>query len=304
MKCPVCGNINTSMVCPKCGFDSSRDYERYPTFGMVGRVPSTSGLRDQWREDPTAPQLVKPERRVPVWLMAAICAVTMVLGIWIGSGFIKPDPAGPGESAQMQEPRKGNILRSDEIPDEGYETYGDIRGYPVFGSDYRREQICSVTFLDTLADAPEDAWDVSEAGDGTVMAWVKRNESVPDPTSSVANMDLYDLYIGAEGGVRAGQSCREMFAGYWNVRTFSFAEAFRSDDAEDMYSMFNGCFLIQTLDLSSFDTAHVQDLGNMFRNCAALQNLILGEHFVTDNADTRGMFEGCPAGDEWSHLKH
>ena len=40
MKCPVCDNVNVSMVCPKCGFDSSRDVVRYPTFGPVGRIPA------------------------------------------------------------------------------------------------------------------------------------------------------------------------------------------------------------------------------------------------------------------------
>lgn len=42
MKCPVCGNINTPMVCPKCGFDSAKDYGRYPTLGSVGRIPAAA----------------------------------------------------------------------------------------------------------------------------------------------------------------------------------------------------------------------------------------------------------------------
>ena len=77
--------------------------------------------------------------------------------------------------------------------------------YDVFGSDYQRTQIRSVTVVDTLADMPEDAWDVSEAGNGTVMTWVKPNG------------ELYDLYIGAEGGVCAGTSCRTESAGFWPV---------------------------------------------------------------------------------------
>ena len=49
MKCPVCDKRNDSMLCPNCGFDSSRDHGRYPTFGAVQRVPSAYGLRKAWK---------------------------------------------------------------------------------------------------------------------------------------------------------------------------------------------------------------------------------------------------------------
>lgn len=104
VKCPVCGNVNTSRACLKCGFDSSRDYEKYPTFGPVGKAPAVSALREQWRENPTPPESVKKSRKIPVWLMAAACALAMGLGIWIGTGMGKAEPAEPIESIQMQEP--------------------------------------------------------------------------------------------------------------------------------------------------------------------------------------------------------
>lgn len=45
MKCPVCTWEHPSMLCPRCGFDSSRDYEKYPTFGIVEKSPAVSALR-------------------------------------------------------------------------------------------------------------------------------------------------------------------------------------------------------------------------------------------------------------------
>ena len=45
MKCPVCDQENSTMLCARCGFDASRDYEQYPTFGVVGSVPSLFTLR-------------------------------------------------------------------------------------------------------------------------------------------------------------------------------------------------------------------------------------------------------------------
>ena len=48
-KCPVCeteyGDVT---VCPKCGFDGSCDYERYPTAFTVRNAKSTRALRREW----------------------------------------------------------------------------------------------------------------------------------------------------------------------------------------------------------------------------------------------------------------
>ena len=71
MKCPVCDNVNESMVCVRCGFDSSRDYTKYPTFGPVGRVPAP----------------VKETRRRMPWFTLVACTVTLILGIAIGTGL-------------------------------------------------------------------------------------------------------------------------------------------------------------------------------------------------------------------------
>lgn len=46
MKCPVCNGNMTSLLCG-CGYDASRDYERYPSFGPVRGAlpPSAPGRR-------------------------------------------------------------------------------------------------------------------------------------------------------------------------------------------------------------------------------------------------------------------
>ena len=44
--CPVCDAPMTSMLC-SCGYDASRDYEKYPTFGPVRDVPPISALRSR-----------------------------------------------------------------------------------------------------------------------------------------------------------------------------------------------------------------------------------------------------------------
>lgn len=119
MKCPVCAWEHPSMLCPRCGFDSSRDYEKYPSFGIVGKIPAVSALRREWEEqqkpedpieptpvkpEPTAPaQVEKPRKKLP-WLAIAACAATLAVGILVGAGMDdrKPDTSEPGESVLPQ----------------------------------------------------------------------------------------------------------------------------------------------------------------------------------------------------------
>ena len=35
MKCPVCDQESSTMLCPQCAFDASMDYEKYPTFALI-----------------------------------------------------------------------------------------------------------------------------------------------------------------------------------------------------------------------------------------------------------------------------
>ncbi|MBR6554690.1 MAG: hypothetical protein IKT90_00570 [Clostridia bacterium] len=44
MNCPVCESKMSTLLC-SCGYDASKDYTKYPTFGPVGKVPSVSALR-------------------------------------------------------------------------------------------------------------------------------------------------------------------------------------------------------------------------------------------------------------------
>ena len=151
----------------------------------------------------------------------------------------------------------------------------------VYDSPYSRDQIKSITIVDTLADAPEETWDASEARNGAVLCWVEPNG------------ELYDLYIGAEGGVWAGSSARNMFRGYTNAERIDFGHAFYTEDAEDMYGMFLSCVSLRELDLSHFDTSWVLTMECMFAGCHALERVEFGDFYtgITERMDH--MFDGC-----------
>ena len=90
---------------------------------------------------------------------------------------------GESETAETEsQPVMENILMADSVPvvEEKSE---------ILGTGIACEDVVTVTFLDSLADRPEEYWDVSADSSGRVLAWAE------------ADGDGYDLYIGAEGGV-------------------------------------------------------------------------------------------------------
>ncbi|MBQ2954927.1 MAG: BspA family leucine-rich repeat surface protein [Clostridia bacterium] len=171
-----------------------------------------------------------------------------------------------------------NILRSDIMTKE---QRADNTGL-VLGSDIPRAQIATVSFLSTLKNMPSDAWDVSEAGNGSVMAWV------------TPNGELYDLYIAGNGGVAAGaDTCCELFGGYTSVTSIRFDGAFDTSRAENMQLMFYNCVQLTELNLRSLDTANVQDMSFMFYSCIGLTELDVSG-FNTSNVTTmESMFDKC-----------
>ena len=256
--------------------------------------PPPPGFEEKPKKAPGRP------RWVFLALIAGACALLVGLGIWIGAGFGSSKTTQPPESAQLQSPPEttttpestapsepgweANLLRADPVPYQSEDVLDwddEAKVFPVFGSEYRREQIASVTFLDTLSDAPEDTWDVSAAGDGRVMAWV-----------TPAN-ELYDLYIAAEGGVNAANACSDLFSGYSNAKTINFVEAFHTTGATDMSCMFLGCDALRDLNLSNFNTSAVQDMSGMFFQCEALTELNLSCFDTSAVQDMSCMFFRC-----------
>ena len=148
----------------------------------------------------------------------------------------------------------------------------------VFGSNYLRSSIHSITFLGTLDGIPEDAWDVSEDGNGSVMTWVSGYQ---------------DLFIAANGEIKAGDSCEGMFARYENLKKIEFNGLFNTSQVADMCGMFEGCTALEELDISGFDTSQVKTMHWMFKDCALLEELDISGFDTSQTTDMKGMFSGC-----------
>lgn len=178
---------------------------------------------------------------------------------------------------------------------------------PAFGGPVRCDEIRSFSFLDVLENLPQDAWDVSQKGDGSVMAWVREDGT------------LYTLYLAAEGGVQAPEDCTLLFAGFSNLesvrghflvgpevtgmngmfrdcRSLSQLDvsAWDVSGVTDMDGMFHGCRSLTQLDVSRWDVSNVRDMSFMFRYCTSLYGLDLSQWDVRSDAAREDMLYGCP----------
>ncbi|MCD7760848.1 MAG: BspA family leucine-rich repeat surface protein, partial [Clostridiales bacterium] len=141
-----------------------------------------------------------------------------------------------------------------------------------------KKDITKIYFLDTLADAPEDAADLSEAGDGGVLCWTEGTIQ----------------YIAGEGGVVACNSCANMFNGYDNLAAIFFLGCFDTSNVTDMSKMFYGCNALTTLSgLSDWDTSSVTDMYGMFANCEALTSLNYLSGWNTSNVTDMSLMFSC-----------
>ena len=185
-----------------------------------------------------------------------------------------------------------NVLLSDRDPavsDEDAHTY--YPNYRVFGSDYKRNQISSITFLDNLKDAPGDAWDVSQQKDGSVLAWAVKNDATYSWVTK--NKTHYDLYIGAEGGVTAPEICDYLFAGYEDLVSIQFGGNFDTRFTTSMVRMFSSCGSLTSLDLSAFDTRRVESMSGMLHACKGIASLDLRGFDTSNVKDLSAMFNYC-----------
>ena len=96
----------------------------------------------------------------------------------------------------------------------------------------------------------------------------------------------------SDADMYAPDSCGSMFGGCSVLTTLDLSN-FDTANVTTMTAMFNYCTALQTLDLSNFNTVNVTSMERMFRDCVALQTLDLS-NFNTANVTTMVyMFYTC-----------
>ncbi len=200
---------------------------------------------------------------------------------------------------------------------KAYMTQDDLNNYPRPSTDFHTDAYMSkitsiITKNDNIVPATAtESWDISEAGDGSVMAYVE-----DDGTGN----DTYKVTIGGKGGIIANESMIGYFEdfnkmtsidlssldtsevtnmGYMFIRCSSLTSLdvsnFDTSKVTAMYSMFEDCSSLTSLDVSNFDTSQVTEMSGMFAFCRSLTSLDVSNFDISKVTAMYGMFCECPA---------
>ena len=178
---------------------------------------------------------------------------------------------------------KGNVLEQDRVIQSWNQTSNED-----FHTDYYKENIVSVTFLDNnnVPDKATESWNVSENKEkGGVMAWV-----IPNSDDSTK----YDLYIGANGGVIANVDSSHLFYDFENLISIDFSDNFNTSNATNMERLFNNCYnLVSIIGLENFITDNVTSMFAIFHDCQSIESLDLSSFKTSRVVDMGEMFSFC-----------
>ena len=128
-----------------------------------------------------------------------------------------------------------------------------------------------------------ESWDISEARDGSVMAYVEDDGS---------GNNTYKVTIGGKGGIIANESMIVYFADFAKMTSIDLS-SLDTSEVTDMSWMFSECDSLTSLDVSKFNTSEVTNMYGMFSGCNSLTNLDVSKFDTSEVTNMVEMFEGC-----------
>ncbi|MEE0682897.1 MAG: BspA family leucine-rich repeat surface protein, partial [Bacilli bacterium] len=126
-------------------------------------------------------------------------------------------------------------------------------------------------------------WDVSEANDGSVMAYAVLNE----------DGQTYTIYLQGPGKILANENSTDLFYNFTKLVSIDGLEYLDTSNVTSMLAMFYGCSSLTNLDLSNFDTSKVTTMMEMFGDCSSLTTLDLSNFDTSKVTKMASMFWGC-----------
>ena len=126
-------------------------------------------------------------------------------------------------------------------------------------------------------------WDVSEAGDGSVMAYAVLNE----------DGETYTIYIQGPGKIIANEDSSYLFESFEILETIEGIENIDTSNVTNMVEMFSDCRSLTELNLTNFDTSNVTDMSYMFDGCESLTELNISNFDTSKVTNMAYMFSYC-----------
>ena len=187
-------------------------------------------------------------------------------------GKVKEAPTGSKMKAYMTK----DDLYSERNPETDFHT-----------DAYYSKTTSIITKKDNIVpETATESWDISEAQDGSVMAYVEETGTDEDGNST------YKVTIGGKGGIIANESMIRYFKDFSEMTTIDLS-ALDTSEVTNMISMFSGCSSLTSLDVSKFDTSQVTDMNGMFYDCGGLTSLDVSNFDTSNVTNMRFMFIGC-----------
>ncbi len=155
-------------------------------------------------------------------------------------------------------------------------------------NDYRSKITSITTKKDNIVPATAvESWDISEAQDGSVMAYVE-----DDGTGN----GTYKVTIGGKGGIIANESMVYYFGSFDKMTSIDLS-ALDTSEVTDMRSMFSICKRLTKLDLTNFDTSKVTNMSGMFGGGddfpMDIEEINMSNFNTSQVTDMSYMFSGC-----------
>ncbi len=88
-------------------------------------------------------------------------------------------------------------------------------------------------------------------------------------------------------------SCYEWFDLCTSLTEIEGIENLNTEEVTNMGSMFSGCYVLTSLDVSKFDTQKVEDMSDMFVSCMDLKSLNVSNFDTQKVKDMNDMFYNC-----------
>ena len=225
-----------------------------------------------WPEDQPVHQSqpdAKQKRSFPAWWAAV---VVIVLGIIIGVARTSSTVAEtPPTAAEVPSAGAHTMVQTPYTPGDVY-FWGQTR--------YKRSDVKAITFRtfqNAKKNIPSTAWDVSAAGDRSVVAWIVSG----------------NLHVASTGKIAPNSDASCMFAYFTNLTEIDFGGCLDTSNVTNMRNMFYECGSLTELDLSGFDTSKVTNMRSMFSSCSSLSKLDLSGFDSSNVRDMKNMFYGC-----------
>ena len=217
-------------------------------------------------------------------------------------------PAETGEthpiSASPVSTDPGDVVAKVNVMVQPEDLYGLKTREEFWGqSRYKRSDVKTMTFRDSLRGAPADAEDVSQAHDRSVLIWMEGSalyiaaDGIISPNADASWMfgyftELTDIDFGGCFDTSGVTNMRDMFTNCTSMTELDLS-CFDTSNVTNMYIMFYKCYNLKRVNVSGFDTSRVTNMNGMFEECKSLEELDVSGFDSSNVTDMGGMFSGC-----------